>query len=76
MPALVSKSDDKYFCRKDAANFLREHGCPVSYQTLSNLGSPRAKRKGPPFSRWRWGAVSYLKTDLVKWMAENFERVE
>lgn len=61
--------------RKEAANFLTKLGCPISARTLEKMASNNNAGKGPPFTRYRWKTVTYLRTDLMDWANKEMVRV-
>ncbi len=61
--------------RKQAAIYLAEHGCPVSYRTLERWAANRNAGGGPPFTSIRWNFVRYLKDDLDAWMNKVLRRI-
>lgn len=64
-----------WFSRKQAANYLTSMGCPISAATLGNLANNNNRGKGPPYTRFRWSQVRYLKTDLDAWAAREAVRI-
>jgi hypothetical protein len=67
---------ETYFSRKQAAAFLAEIGCPVSYQQLKRWGLQNNYRRGPAFTIVRDRRVHYAETDLRAWAKQNAKRVE
>ena len=70
------KRDHDHFTRKEAAHYLTTKGCPISAATLAGMASNDNAGKGPPFTRFRWKRVIYLRKDLDEWMAKQTTRVE
>lgn len=62
--------------RKQAAVYLSTLGYPISPSHLSNLASNNNAGKGPPFIRYGWRTVRYLRADLKTWLEKRAERVE
>lgn len=60
-------AESEFLSRKEAANFLRGIGCPVSARTLEKMAANNNAGNGPPFRRFRWKSVSYAKADLIAW---------
>lgn len=69
--AEIMDEDDVFFTRDEAAEFLR-----MNPRTLANLA---VKGEGPPHWRSaynRGGKVLYLRSELLAWAGERFERIE
>lgn len=75
-PLLARHSAKSWLNRKQAANYLAEHGCPISYRTLERWAANRNQGGGPPFTSVRWNFVRYLKDDLDAWITKVARRVE
>jgi hypothetical protein len=60
----------EWLSRNDAAEWLSEHGFPITPKTLANLAHAR---KGPPYEKWG-KAVSYNTVDLMLWAEQRIER--
>lgn len=70
----ISK-DDKLLSRKQAAHYLQERGCAVSYGHLVNLGTKDNAKGGPSFYK-DGGRAVYSVVDLELWRRKRLRRVE
>lgn len=65
-----------WLSRKEAAIFLNKIGCPVSPQTLATMAANNNAGAGPPYTRYRWKNVRYLKADLIAWANKEMVRIK
>lgn len=72
----LSLAEGEFLSRKEASSFLHRMGCPISAKTLEKLAMHDNAGKGPPYTRFRWKQVRYLKSDLVTWAKAESVRVE
>lgn len=71
------KTSVEFLTRKQAADYLRALGLPISVGTLANLGARDNAGRGPPFSRFRTrGTVRYRRDELDIWAQQEIRRVE
>lgn len=76
LPAIVrDKPAKEWLSRKEAATYLTRRGCPITAQTLANMGSNNNARGGPPFTRLAWSRVQYHITDLDAWVKGRSKRI-
>lgn len=75
-PSDEKQGRKEHFTRKEAVRYLGSIGCPISLRTLENMATDSTRAKGPPFTKFSWGAVRYSRGDLDKWAAANTRRVE
>lgn len=73
---VVVHGKPEWLSRKQAANYLTAVGCPITAKTLANLAANDNAGKGPSYTRFRWGRVRYLKSDLDVWRERESVRVE
>lgn len=64
-------SEPAHLSRKEAADFLRRSGYPISHRTLARLAS---SKKGPPYVRFLHRIVSYERAALLQWAESQSER--
>lgn len=72
----MADAEEKHFTRKQAAAYLTSIGCRIAATTLAKLAANDNAGKGPRFKRWRWRTVSYTKTDLDQWAAQEGTTIE
>jgi hypothetical protein len=60
---------DRFLNRREAANFLRERGLPVSPATLATAVT---RGNGPPFCRFGHRAV-YRERELIEWAESRLQ---
>jgi hypothetical protein len=68
--------EKRWLTRKEAAAFLSNIGCPITWGALANMASNNNAGKGPPFTRTGWRSVRYEPADLRAWADKNTTRVE
>ena len=71
----ISK-DDRLLNRKEAAHYLQERGCAVSYGHLVNLGAKGNAKKGPSFYKDGQQRAVYSVVDLELWRRNRLRRIE
>lgn len=67
--------DDRLLSRKEAAKYLQDRGCSVSYGHLVNLGAKDNAAGGPAYYKDGARAV-YSVTDLELWRRNRLRRIE
>lgn len=67
--------DDRLLSRKEAAKYLQDRGCSISYGYLVILGMKNNEKGGPPYYKDGQRAV-YSITDLELWRRNRLRRVE
>lgn len=74
---VLTRPDDEWLPRKQAAVYLNSIGCPVSYETLCKMATNNSAKSGPPFTKFKWGgSVRYNKNDLALWARSQAVRME
>jgi hypothetical protein len=68
-------SADEWLTREQAAHYLSQHGFEVKPRTLEKWASNSNEGKGPPYTRFGWKKVKYLKTDLATWLESRKTKV-
>jgi hypothetical protein len=66
-PIARAKPPKDWLSRKEAAIYLSSIGCRISPRTLDNLAANNNAGKGPPFKRFRWNRVQYMRVNLDAW---------
>lgn len=61
--------------RKAAAEYLRRRNCPISHQTLANLGANNNAGKGPPYYK-DGNRAFYDPAELDAWRMSRRRRIE
>lgn len=72
---MSDRKKEAWLCRKRAADFLADLGCPVSPRTLEKWAANNNRGGGPPFIRVKSKIVRYLKDDLTSWASREVQRV-
>lgn len=67
--------DKTYLLRKQAADYLRKRGYPISHNTMSKMAAKSNAGGGPPFFKSARRTL-YLISDLDAWLARRLTRVQ
>lgn len=71
----AQKNPDDWLTRKEAVDYLRSIGCPVTQRSLEKKASNNNAGKGPSFTRVGWRTVQYQRRDLDAWAYRETTRV-
>jgi hypothetical protein len=75
LPSREPNNDPQWLTREQAAHYLTLGGFEVKPRTLEKWASNNNKGGGPPFTRFGWKKVKYLKSDLEKWLESRKKKV-
>lgn len=67
----VPVSDSRYLTRRELAEFLTEHGFPISYSTLLKMAMLSRNEGPPPVGYWGNRAL-YDRERAIAWAQRQF----